>query len=736
MVNKMGTGRKPKQIAYGQRPAKVPVVMQLEIMECGAASLAMILAYYGKWITLEEAREDCGVSRDGQNALNIVKAARNYGFDCKGYSMAIDGFKSFKEFPCIVHWGFNHFVVVTGIRGNKVYINDPGIGQRAISWNEFDENYTGIVLTMKPTDDFVPGGKQRSMFDFAKKQLKGTAVIVTLAIITTIITNLFGIINPIFSKVFVDRLLTGRNPEWLYPFIVLLALVNVASITASIIGRISTLRINGKMAVVGSSSFMWKALHLPMKFYSQRMVGDIQSRQNSSANISTTLINTFAPLLLDSVMMVFYLGVMLRQSVLLSLFGLASICINYAVSGVISKKRLNMTRGAIRDTGKLYSTEIAGIEMIETIKASGSEVGYFERWAGYQALVNTAEIKSMKIEQGIGLIPSIVSIVTNNVVLICGIMLVLNGQFTCGSVMAFQGLVNSFMAPAVSIISANQKLTEMRTEVERLEDVMEYPSDERAVEPEYSKDEKISFDKLSGKIEMKDVTFGYSALAKPLIENFNLTLMPGSKIAFVGRSGCGKSTLTKLISGLYKPWSGQILFDGIPIEQIDKNKLRSSLAVVDQDIILFNDSIKDNIRMWDKSIKDFEVILAARDAQIYEDIINRPGGFDYVIDENGNDLSGGQKQRIEIARTLAQDPTIVILDEATSALDAITEGNVVKSINDRGVSCIVVAHRLSTVRDCDEIIVMDKGKVVDRGTHEELMSRGGLYKEIVSSEDA
>lgn len=732
----MSTGKTKAQTSYGKRPAKVPVVMQLEIMECGAACLAMILAYYGKWITLEEARENCGVSRDGQNALNIVKAARNYGLECTGYSMDIVLFKSFEEFPCIVHWGFNHFVVVTGIKGNKVYINDPAIGQRTISFEEFDKNYTGIVITMRPGDKFVRDGKPKSVIQYAKKQLKGTKSIIALVIITAVITNIFGIINPIFSKIFMDRLLTGRNPEWLYPFIITLVLVNFVSLTASLIGAISSIRINGKVAVVGSTSFMWKALHLPMKFYSQRMVGDIQSRQNMSASISNTLINTFAPLVLNSAMMVFYLVVMLRQSVFLSFFGIASITINYFVSRIISNKRINITRASARDSGKLYSTEIAGIEMIETIKASGSEVGYFEKWAGYQAHVNSAKIKSMKIEQGLGIIPGIVSIITNNAVLICGIMLVLNGQFTCGSVMAFQGLLSSFTAPATSLISTNQKINEMRTNMERLEDVMEYPSDERAEETKYNPNEEKSYDKLSGKIELIDVTFGYSPLAKPLIENFNMTLKPGSRIALVGRSGCGKSTIAKLVSGLYKPWSGQILFDGEPIDKIDKSILRSSLAVVNQDIILFNDSIRENIRMWDKSIEDFEVILATRDADIYDDIISRPGGFDYVINENGNDLSGGQKQRIEIARTLALDPTIVILDEATSALDAITEGKVVKSINDRGVSCIVVAHRLSTVRDCDEIIVMDKGKIVDRGTHEELMARGGLYKEIVSSEEA
>jgi len=721
-----------QQIEYGKGPAKVPVVMQLEMMECGAACLTMILAYYGKWISLEEAREDCGVSRDGQNALNIVKAARNHKMKASGSSMGIKAFENFNEFPCIVHWNFKHFVVVTGIKQNKVYINDPASGSRVIKLEEFEKNFTGIVITMKPDEGFEKGGKQTSVIDYAKKRLVGTGVIFAFVIITTIITNLTGIINPIFSKVFMDRLISGRNPEWLYPFIILMALVTFVSLAANFINAVCSLRIDGKMSVVGNSTFMWKALHLPIKFYSQRIIGDVQARQNSASTISSTLVNTFAPVVLNSIMMIFYLIVMIRQSLLLSAVGIVSTILNYYVSMAVSRKKVNITRKSTRDSGKLYATTISGIEMMETIKSAGAETGFFEKWAGYQALVNSGKIRIMKLNQYFGLIPQIVHTITNSLVSVLGIMLVIKGEFTCGSVMAFQGLVTSFLSPATSLIGVNQKIIEMRTDMERLDDVLEYPDDEMAKEDNHDGKAKLT-GKLAGRVEMKNVTFGYSPLSKPLLEDFSMTLMPGKRIAFVGRSGCGKSTLAKLISGLYKPWSGEILFDGLPIEMIDKNVFRSSLAVVDQEIVLFNDTVRENIRLWDKSIKDFEVILAARDAQIYDDIISRKGGFDYVLDENGNDLSGGQKQRMEIARTLALDPTIVIMDEATSALDAVTEGNVVKSINDRGISCIIVAHRLSTIRDCDEIIVLDKGKVVDRGRHEELMASCELYKEIVSS---
>lgn len=725
MKNKAG-----KPIKYG-KTAKVPVVMQLEYLECGAACLAMILAYYGRWITLETAREDCGVSRDGQNALNIVKAARRYGMEASGYRMELEGFEHFDAFPCIIHWDFDHFVVLDGIKNGKAYINDPARGTRVVSMEEFDESFTGIVLKMVPGDGFEQAGKPKSIMSFAKKRLIGASVAIAFVILTTIIDNVMGIIDPIFTRVFMDRLITGKNPEWLYGFLALLSVVTLITLAAQWINAVCSLKINGKMAVVGNSSFMWKVLHLPMKFFSQRMAGDIQGRQDSSANISNTLIETFAPLVLNTGMMVFYLVVMLRYSVLLSLVGIFNIVLNYFLSIYISKKRINISRTAMRDEGKLYGTTTAGIEMIETIKASGAETGYFEKWAGYQSSVNASNIKALKLDHYFGMIPSIVSMISNDIILLLGIYLVIAGDFSPGKVMAFQGLLTSFIAPATSLISANQSILEMRTEMERLEDVMEYPTDDIFSDNEA---EDAEFDKLKGVVEMKNVTFGYSPLSEPLIKDFNMKLEQGSKIAFVGMSGCGKSTLAKLISGLYKPWSGEILFDGKPMSEINKPSFRSSVAVVDQDIILFNDSIRENIRMWDRSIMDFEVIMASRDAQIYEDIIKRPGGFDYILDENGADLSGGQKQRIEIARVLAQDPSIIIMDEATSALDALTEYNVVKSITDRGITCIVVAHRLSTIRDCDEIVVMDNGEVVGRGTHSELMKNCEYYKTLVSNE--
>lgn len=712
--------------------AKVPVVMQMEALECGAASLTMILAYYDKWIPLEQVRSDCGVSRDGSNAKNVLKAARSYGLTAKGYRYDPEGLKKNGKFPCIIHWNFNHFVVLNGFKGNKAVLNDPAKGNYTVSMETFDESFTGICLMFEPGENFEPGGKPKSVLEFAKKRMVGTGAALFFVILTSVITSLIGVINPVFSRIFMDRLLTGKNLEWFMPFIFVLIGFTLLSLAVAWINAIYSLRINGKMAVVGSTSYMWKILRMPMEFFSQRMAGDIQGRMASNANIAGTLVNTFAPLVLNTIMMFFYLVVMLRYSVMLTMVGLFSIVVNLLVSKVISAKRVNITRVQMRDQGKLSSTTVSGIEMIETIKSSGAENGFFEKWAGYQASVNTQAVRYAKLNQYIGLIPTVVSSITNTVVLMLGVWLTIQGEFTVGMIMAFQGFLSSFSGPALTLISAGQLIQEMRTQMERIEDVMEYPADVNFSDEELKEEKEYS--KLSGKVEIKNMTFGYSRLAEPLIKDFSMTLEPGKRVAFVGSSGCGKSTIAKLVSGLYQPWDGEILFDGKRISEIDRGVFTGSLAVVDQDVIMFEDTIANNIKMWDTSIEDFEMIMAARDASLHEDIMQREGGYNYKLVEGGKDFSGGQRQRIEIARVLAQDPTIIIMDEATSALDAKTEYDVVKSIKDRGITCIVIAHRLSTIRDCDEIIVMDRGNVVQRGTHEELYGQEGLYRQLVSNE--
>ena len=549
--------------------------------------------------------------------------------------------------------------------------------------------------------------------------------------LTTIISSLFGIINPVMSKIFMDRLLSGQNREWLMPFIGVMSGLAAVQLIVAWAQTVYSLKINGKMAVIGSSTYMWKVLHMPMEFFSQRMAGDIQSRQGTNAAIAGTLVNTFAPLLLNSIMMIFYLVLMLRQSLVLTAIGLSTLVLNIFVSRIISEKRVNITRVQQRDAAKLAATTVAGVEMIETIKASGAENGFFQKWAGYQASVNAQEVKSARMNSYLGMVPAFFATAADYAVMIIGIWFIMQGKFTLGALQMFQGFLGAFMAPAMTLVSAGQTIQEMRTQMERVEDVMQYPDDPNTRD-NAGADEKLK--KLGGSVELKNISFGYSKLSDPLIDDFSMNIQPGGRVAFVGSSGCGKSTLSKLISGLYDPWSGEILFDGKPRQEHPRSVMTGSIAVVDQEITIFEGTIADNIKMWDESIQDFEMILAARDAQLHEDIMAREGGYECRLTEGGRDLSGGQRQRMEIARVLAQDPSIIILDEATSALDAKTEYEVVKAIKDRGITCIVIAHRLSTIRDCDEIIVLEHGKAVERGTHDELMKLGGVYTDLVTNE--
>ena len=605
-------GEKLRQPVSGGKVANVPVILQLEALECGAACLSMILAYYGKWISLEQVRKDCGVSRDGSSAKNILYAARNYGMEAKGYRYEPDALREAGSFPCIIHWNFNHFTVLDGFKGNHAVLNDPARGRIEVTKEEFDESFTGICIMMSPTERFHKEGRKKGTLDFFRGEMSQTKKAFLFFTIVTVAAATINIINPVFSRVFLDHLLTGENPGLVNGFILILAAFSLVQVVISIINSYYSVKIEGKLAVSANARYMWHVLRLPVDFFSQRMVGDVAMRKQNSETIASEFVETAAPLILDVFMVILYVFIMLRYSWILTLIGLGGIALNLLTVRFISDKRMNLSRVMMRDEAKLQGTAISAIDMMETIKASGAEDGIFAKWAGYQASVNRQNGELTKLNSLYLVISTFLSQTVDALIMALGILFTIRGQFSIGLILAFQTLLTTLQEPVNGMITAQDTIRTMRVNTERIDDVMKYRTDVN-----YSgENQDAVYDKLKGKVELKHVTFGYSPLAPALIEDFSMTVEPGKRVAFIGSSGCGKSTLARLISGLYQPWSGEILFDGKPLGEIDRNVFTGSLAVVNQDITLFEDTIGNNIRMWDHSIEDFEVILAARDASI------------------------------------------------------------------------------------------------------------------------
>lgn len=718
----------PKDASPRDHRVKTPTVLQMEAVECGAAALAILMGYYGKAVSLEELREACGVSRDGSKASNVVKAARTYGFTAKGFRKEPPELRAMKM-PAIVFWNFNHFLVVEGFRKGLVYLNDPASGPRTVSEEEFDQSFTGVVLAIEPGPDFKRGGEKRTLLSSLKSRLPLNEPALAYLILAGLALVVPGLVLPVFTKVFIDDYLVGRMESWVRPLLIGMGLTMLIHGVLTWLQRYYLTRFHTKLALSTSGKFFWHVLRLPVGFYSQRSAGDISARVAINDRVAELLTGDLAATVLSLVMVVFYAALMFTYDVTLTLVGIGIAVLNVVYLRHVSRKRKDANQKLANDGGKMMGTSMNGLQMMETLKASGMESDFFTKWSGYQTKVMNGQQEMGSISVMLMTVPPFLTAINTILILSLGGLRVMDGHITMGMLVAFQSLMASFIGPINQLVSTGAKIQEMQGDLNRLDDVLKYPCDPQLL----AKTEADAAQRLEGHIELRNVTFGYSRLEAPLIENFNLTLRPGERVALVGTSGCGKSTVSKLVMGLYEPWSGEILFDGKPRAALPRQTLINSVAMVSQEIFLFEGSLRDNLTMWDDTIPEKQYVRAAMDACIHEAISGRRGAYESRVQEGGGNFSGGQRQRVEIARALAINPRVLVLDEATSALDPITEMQVDDNLRRRGCTCLIVAHRLSTIRDCDEIIVLDKGKVVQRGTHEQMRGSEGLYATLMNA---
>ncbi len=707
------------------RRRRTPTVLQMEAVECGAASLAMILAYYGRFEPLEKLRIACGVSRDGSKASNVLKAARGYGLLAKGYKKEIDALRAL-PLPAVLFWKFSHYLILEGFGKDVVYLNDPASGPRKVSLTEFEVNYTGVAMAFEPGPDFRRGGSPPNLLRSLSTRLPGLGIGLALLLLATLGLVLPGLLIPSYSRIFFDSILGEGQRYWVRPFLLAMLITAVVNGSFTYLQQRTLLHLQGKLSLSGASRFFWHILHLPSEFFSQRYAGDVSARIEINDRIATLLCSDLATNVVNALTIVFYALLLFQYDTLLTWLGVVLAAVNLVVLRLLGRRREETNRLLMKERGKLLGVSMAGLQMIETYKGSGAEADFFSKWAGYQANVLNAEQEIGGSSLLLDVTPPFLVALNGAAILWLGGRRVMDGTLTIGMLLAFQALMALFLEPVGQLVELGGKMQEAGADMVRVDDVMKYPA--KGTEADLRPD---TSEKLKGNLELRDITFGYSPLEPPLVENFSLVLRPAERVALVGGSGSGKSTIAKLVCGLYEPWAGEILLDGTPRNQIAPAVLARSLASVDQDIVLFEGSIRENLSLWDSTIDDDIIVNAAKDAAIHDEIASRAGGYHAKVEEQGRNFSGGQRQRLEIARALTAEPRILILDEATSALDPQTEKFIDDALRTRGCTCLVVAHRLSTIRDCDEIVMLERGRVVERGTHDQLLALNGAYARLI-----
>lgn len=702
----------------------------MEALECGAASLAMVLGHYGRHVPLEELRIACGVSRDGSRASNVLKAARSYGLQAKGMQMEPAALAEVQG-PAILFWEFNHYVVYDGMgrrfgrRG--VHINDPDKGRRFVSAEDFDTSFTGVVLVLEPGDGFRRGGRKPGIMSALPARLRGTSGTMLAALLASLLLVAVGATLPALSRAYIDMFLIGDQTSLLGVLFAAMGTMVALTVVLTWLQQANLLRGRIISSTLSSARFFRHLLRLPVTFFAQRSPADLVQRLQSNDVVAETLARDLTAVGVDGVVVLLYAVLLWTYDPQLTVIGVGLALLNVVAMRIVVRLRATRTQKLRADSARLTNTSYTGLQLIETLKATGGENGYFRRWAGQHATTLEEQQRLGVPSAWLGVVAPALATLNSALILWIGGLRAVDGQISIGLLVAFQALVTRFTAPVARLNSVAGRVQDFAADVARLKDVENFPVDSLYTRREPA----ASTRRLKGHVTLEDITFGYSPLDKPLLTGFSLSVGPGQQVALVGGSGSGKSTVSRLISGLYSPWEGTIRVDGQRLEDIPRSALAASVSFVDQDIFLFEGTVRDNVALWDPSIPDDAVVAALEDAALYEVVARRPGGIHSRVEQDGRNFSGGQRQRLEIARALVRRPSILVLDEVTSALDAETEQIIIDNLRRRGCACVVIAHRLSTVRDSDEIVVLDHGSVVERGRHEDLVAAGGPYAELV-----